>query len=138
MDDNHIVSALNFGFWDHLTTKRFDNMLWVRGIKHPFPNAYAANKTIRDVNAQIETIRQWRNRIAHYRSIFDKSPQRKYEEILTLIEWTCKATAQWVRDNSKVDAVMRHAPVELASDPRWMPVVAALAPPPSPAQSPAS
>jgi hypothetical protein len=40
MSDDHIVSSLHFGFWEHLTTKRFDRTLWLRGIKHNFPNAH--------------------------------------------------------------------------------------------------
>jgi len=41
LSDNHVVSSLTFGFWEHLTTKRFDRLLWIRGVQHNFPNAYA-------------------------------------------------------------------------------------------------
>lgn len=110
MNDDHIVSSLHFGFWDHLTTKRFDRLLWKNGIKHNFPNAYANNLTIRDVNARIQTVRQWRNRIAHHRAIFDKDPSRKFDETLELIRWSCADTADWVRKHSSFHEVLKSDP----------------------------
>jgi hypothetical protein len=111
MSDDHIVSSVQFGFWDHLTTKRFARTLWLRGIKHNFPNAYARNLTLADVNELIQRVRRWRNRIAHHRAIFDKDPARKYEETVRLIEWTCKDTADWVRALSTVEDALARSPL---------------------------
>lgn len=111
MSDDHIVSSPHFGFWDHLTTKRFERTLWLRGIKHNFPNAHAATLTLRDVNELIQRVRRWRNRIAHHRAIFDKEPERKHDEALRLIEWCCSDTAAWVRALSPVPEVLARRPV---------------------------
>ena len=110
MSDDHVVSSLSFGFWEHLTTKRFDRTLWLRGIKHSFPNAFKVGLTIRAVNARIQTARQWRNRVAHHRTLFDREPDRKFEEIVALIGWICEDTALWVRENSTVLAVLHERP----------------------------
>lgn len=110
MCDDHIVSSLSFGFWDHLTTKRFYRTLWHRGVKHNFPNAFAENKSVADINDLIQRVRRWRNRIAHHRAIFDKEPERKYAEVMTLIRWSCADTADWVESLSKVADVLRRRP----------------------------
>lgn len=110
LSDDHVVSSLTFGFWEHLTTKRFDRTLWLRGIKHNFPNAFKNGLVIHDVNEQIRRVRQWRNRIAHHRAIFDKDPARKFEAALTLIEWSCADTANWVRELSSVPALLARGP----------------------------
>lgn len=117
MNDDHVVSSLNFGFWDHLTTKRFERTLWLRGIKHNFPNAHADNLTRQDVNDLIQRVRRWRNRIAHHRAIFDKAPERKLTETLTLIEWVCSDTAQWVRDLTGVPEILKRSPIPAAPTP---------------------
>ena len=112
MSDDHLVSALNFGFWDHLTTKRFERLLWSKGIKHNFPNAYVQNLTLREVNALIQTVRQWRNRIAHHRAIFDKDPAKKFEQTISLIHYVCSDTALMVRSQSGLLEVLANPPFE--------------------------
>jgi len=113
MSDDHVVSSLNFGFWDHLTTKRFDRLLWLRGIKHNFPNAFSKGLTIRDINRKIQTVRQWRNRIAHHRAIFDMEPERKFDETIELIGFACADTADMVKTNSRVLEVLASPPFKL-------------------------
>lgn len=110
MTAHHVVSALTFGFWEHLTTKRFERYLWARGIQSVFPCA-PAGKTYEDVHTLIESVRRWRNRIAHHRAIFDKGPMRKHQEALDLIRWACADTSIWVASTSRV-------PVALALRPR--------------------
>lgn len=109
MTAHHIVSALTFGFWDHLATKRFDRLLWSAGVQRLFP--YAPKATSRDdVHARIEAVRRWRNRIAHHRCIFDKSPMRRHTEALELVGWICPDTRAWVAAESVVPAVLALRP----------------------------
>jgi hypothetical protein len=98
---HHVVSALTFGFWEHLTTKRFDRFLWAKGVQEIFPCA-PKGTTREDLHTLIESVRRWRNRIAHHRAIFDKGPMRKYQDTLALIKWVCGDTAAWVAASSKV------------------------------------
>lgn len=102
---HHIVSALTFGFWEHLTTKRFERYLWARGVQPVFPGAPNGH-TYEEVHRAIESVRRWRNRIAHHRAIFDKRPMRKHSEALDLIRWSCEETATYVASISKVPAAL--------------------------------
>ena len=106
---DHIASALTFGFWEHMTTKRFQRLLWNRGISYNFPGAHYS-KRLDDLHSLMEGVRRWRNRIAHHRAIFDKDPTRKYQEALELIKWVCPETAAWVTANSKVPAAIALRP----------------------------
>lgn len=108
MTNDHVVSALTFGFWEHLTTKRFERLLWSRGVNHVFP--HAANMRRQDVHDQIEKVRRWRNRIAHHEAIFDKGPSAKLQEVMELIKWTCPTTAAWVTKMCRLSATIDQRP----------------------------
>lgn len=109
LTSHHVVSALNFSFWEHLMTKRFERLLWSSGIKSSFPNA--PNRIGREeMRALIESVRRWRNRIAHHRAIFDKGPTRKHQDALFLIQWVCKDTGDWIAAASKVPAAIALRP----------------------------
>jgi hypothetical protein len=106
---HHIVSALNFSFWEHLMTKRFERFLWSNGINCSFPNA--PNRIGREeMRELIESVRRWRNRIAHHRAIFDKGPTKKHQDALFLIRWVCQDTGDWVAAASKVPAAIALRP----------------------------
>ena len=109
MTAHHIVSALNFGFWEHLATKRFERLLWAKGIWTMFPNA-PAKKTYEDLHTLVESVRRWRNRIAHHRAIFDKKPMGKHDDALELIKWVCIETGQWAASVSTVPAAIALRP----------------------------
>lgn len=109
MTAHHVVSALSFGFWQHLVTKRFDRLLWNSGIKAHFPNA-PAQKSREDLGELIEKIRKWRNRIAHHRAIFDKGPMSKYQAALELIKWSCPVTAAYVASIAQVPTAISLRP----------------------------
>ncbi len=109
MTAHHVASALTFGFWEHLTTKRFERLLWNRGIRHNFPGAKptATRQSLHDL---IESVRRWRNRIAHHRAIFDKDPTRKYQDTVELMKWACDDTANWVTTMSRVPQTINMRP----------------------------
>lgn len=82
----HITSALTFGFWVGLMTSAMDRQLWSNGIHNSFPNApkhYARP----DIHREIDEIREIRNDIMHYKSIFDKKPTTTIEKILTVTKY---------------------------------------------------
>lgn len=109
LTSHHIVSALNFALWEHLMTKRFERFLWPNGISCSFPNA--PNRIGReDMRELIESVRRWRNRIAHHRAIFDKGPAKKHQDALFLIQWVCQDTGEWVAASSKVPAAIALRP----------------------------
>lgn len=115
MTSNHVVSALTYGFWDHLTTRRFERMLWNGGITSQFPFAPPA-ATLDDLHGLIESTRRWRNRIAHHRAIYDKKPTGKHQDAIKLIKWACEDTGKWVSSVSRV-------PVAISLRPKPTPVL---------------
>lgn len=106
---HHVVSALSFGFWQHLLTKRFERLLWSNGLGSAFPGL-PSNVTRDDLYRRVESIRRWRNRIAHHRAIFDKGPTRKHSEAIELIRWSCQQTGEWVSSISNVPEVISSRP----------------------------
>ncbi|WP_156911877.1 Abi family protein [Kaistia adipata] len=106
---HHIVSALTFGFWEHLATKRFERYLWAKGVQPIFPCATKA-VTREEIQLLIEGVRRWRNRIAHHRAIFDKGPARKHNDALELIGLVCGDTRDWVRSMSTTTGVIQGRP----------------------------
>ncbi|WP_425404010.1 hypothetical protein [Hwanghaeella sp.] len=108
LTNHHICSALTFGFWEHLTIKRFSRLLWSRGLHHSFPNI--GTNTREDLHELIEKVRRWRNRIAHHRAIFDKGPSKKFQETMDLITLVCSDTADWTTSVSNVQQTISMRP----------------------------
>ncbi len=111
MTSHHVVSALTFGFWEHLLTKRFDRYLWAKGISRSFPNA-PEGTTATDIHKVVESVRRWRNRIAHHHAIFDKGPMKKHADALKLLEWICLDTHRWVASMSRLPRTLSMRPKE--------------------------
>lgn len=106
---HHLVSELSFGFWQHLLTKRFQRIVWARGVHTAFPNLPEAMDR-QDVFDRVETVRKWRNRIAHHKPIFDKGPTAKLQDTLELIHWVCADVAKWVTSASRVTGAIQMRP----------------------------
>lgn len=110
MTSHHLVSSLSFGFWQHLLTRRFERLLWSVDLRTVFPNL-PRSLARSDLYDKIEGIRQWRNRIAHHRAIFDKGPTRKYQDTLMLVRWVCNDVADWLTASAKVSAAIALRPL---------------------------
>jgi hypothetical protein len=109
MTSHHVVSSLTFAFWEHLATKRFERFIWAKGLRAVFPCA-PKDKTYEDLRLLVESVRRWRNRIAHHRAIFDKGPTKKHQDALDLIKWACEHTGQWVASSSTVPRSLTKRP----------------------------
>ncbi|WP_425073273.1 hypothetical protein [Sagittula sp. S175] len=109
MDTHHLVSALSFGFWEHLTTKRFQRYLFPRGFQKNFKCAPKSAK-LDDLHTLIESVRRWRNRIAHHNAIFDKGPSAKYQDTLKLIAWSSSDLETWVANRCRVNQIINARP----------------------------
>lgn len=108
---HHLVSELSFGFWQHMLTKRYQRILWPRGMQDAFPNL-PQSMGRQEVHDRVELIRKWRNRIAHHKPVFDQGPMRKHQEALQLIFWVCSDVADWVTSTSQVTAAIDLRPVK--------------------------
>lgn len=109
MDANHLVSSLSFGFWEDLTTKRFARYLFPKGFQKNFKHAPWDAK-LDDLHTLIESVRRWRNRIAHHNALFDKKPSSKYQDALKLISWSSPKMEAWVSARSRVNQIINMRP----------------------------
>ena len=111
MTSHHLVSSLSFGFWQHLLTRRFERLLWPRGMKDFFPNL--PNSMGRsEMYDRVEIVRKWRNRIAHHRAIFDQGPTKRYQETLQLVRWVSHDVSDWLTASSRVSAAIAIRPAQ--------------------------
>jgi hypothetical protein len=97
------------GFWQHMTTVRFERFLFPRGIQKTFRHAPWQKKR-QNLHDIVEGLRRWRNRIAHHNAIFDKGPAARYQEALDLIAWTSPDLSRWVAARSRVSQVINERP----------------------------
>ena len=105
----HVASCVSFSFWDHLCTQGWKTMLWAKGIKQSFPN-FPNNTDLVTLQRRIMEVRQWRNRIMHYKTVFDRQPTHKHNEILELLSWSSPDVRDFVRDVSRVSLIMNRRP----------------------------
>lgn len=108
-DAHHLVGSVSFGFWEHLAELRFQRYLFPRGVQRNFKHA-PLGANVRDLHDLIQSVRLWRNRIAHYKALFDKGPSAKYQDALTLISWTSPELAQWVSHRCGVQQIINRRP----------------------------
>lgn len=70
------VAELMFGFWSYLTDDLHEKTLWVPSLHAAFvPGADRAR-----LHAALSALREFRNRVAHHESVFDRRPEdhRRY------------------------------------------------------------
>jgi hypothetical protein len=58
----------------------------------------------------LEAIRKLRNRIAHHEPIFARNIPEDFQNILALIEFRSKVTAEWTLDNQQASALIKSRP----------------------------
>ena len=105
----HIASCLSFSFWDHLCTQGWRTMIWARGIQASFPY-FEDNIDLIKLQGRIMAIRQWRNRIMHYKTVFDRQPIHKHNEILELLSWASPELREFVKSVSRVSSILDRRP----------------------------
>lgn len=96
MSIDHIVSAMSFGFWVHLTTKNYAHLIWKGSLRTAFPHLPRDTK-LYEVHDALESIRRLRNRLAHHNAVFDKQPMSHFQGIQKVVGWICPET-RWLLD----------------------------------------
>lgn len=109
MTVNHVVSGLSFGFWLSLLTKRYEGVLWPAYFLSSFPGK-PANVDRQTLYQMADRFRVHRNRIAHHKPVFDRSPNAEYANMLKLISWVCPETRWLVASISNVNQVINARP----------------------------
>lgn len=110
MTHDHIIAGLSFGFWSQTLTKNFEHSgVWPAHIPQAFPHAPSGINR-KELYRRVDSIRSFRNRIAHHCAIFDKSPKAMHDEIMEMIGWACPETAWLVTGLSKVSQTINARP----------------------------
>jgi hypothetical protein len=93
-----VIAELKFAFWCHLFTRRYQGRIWDPHIKTAFPNlpaTYTAMQARQAIQAQLEPLRKFRNRIAHHEPILAEPLPARQLSIQSLITWRSAQVATW-------------------------------------------
>lgn len=104
-----VIPELKFVFWQRLFTSRHDHRLWDHYLRQVLPNL-TPTKTVAQLRQEIyddlEQIRILRNRVAHHEPVFARNLQDDLQEIVALIEYRAKETANWMMANQQASAIL--------------------------------
>jgi hypothetical protein len=102
-----LIAKLGFGFWVALCRRPYDHgrktgpQLWPHLVPRVFPYAPKPLRNRQAISDKLESIREFRNRIAHHEPIWDKKLLVQHSEILEVLGWMnppMKAAAQACSD----------------------------------------
>jgi hypothetical protein len=99
-----IIAELKFSFWVSLLGPSYDSTLWRKALYRGFQTGSGQKR--RDVHGRFNSLRRFRNRVAHHEPIFNRDPTQKYQEIIEAIGWMCRDTRAWTEHHSRVVAVI--------------------------------
>jgi hypothetical protein len=82
-----VVQEMSFGFWTSLLNSKYETMFHSIGAQ-VFPGMPRSGRTRAAASARFEDIRALRNRIFHFRRIWNRADlEQDYNRILEAIEW---------------------------------------------------
>jgi hypothetical protein len=93
-----VIAELKFAFWCNMFTSRHQIRVWDANIRNAFPNlppAYSPAQARQAIYDELDSLRKFRNRIAHHEPILtDPLPDRK-QSIQSLVNWRCAEVSHW-------------------------------------------
>jgi hypothetical protein len=99
-----VVAELKFAFWVGIMGPRYDATVWRESLFKTFQVGGSRARSV--VHGRFNTIRRFRNRVAHHEPIFHRPLQQMHDEIIEAIGWMCRDTADWAAHHSRFDDVM--------------------------------
>lgn len=111
MTVDHLISGLSFGFWLNLMTKKYEGVFWPNAFPICFPRKPPA-VTRQEIYDRADRLRILRNRLAHHKPIFDRSPSAEFQNILTLVSWVCDETHWFIKTISNVAQTVNARPTD--------------------------
>lgn len=105
-----VVSELPLGFWRFLLSGRYERSLWLPCLRDAFPGIKGRGMR-QDVHDVMRDLHVLRNRIAHHEPIHNRPLGKLHEQALTVAEWVCPVTRQWMARRSRVPTLLA-APLE--------------------------
>lgn len=93
-----VVAELKFAFWCHLFTGRHQVRVWDANIRKVFPNlpvAYTPSQARQAIYTELDSLRKFRNRIAHHEPILADPLLLRKQSIHSLVNWRCAEVSKW-------------------------------------------
>lgn len=106
---DRIISGISFGFWTHLMTVRFVPLIWRAGVRKHFPFA-PSSATVSSLQAELDRLSEYRNRIAHHKSLYDRAPAQLLTDITRFIGYRCPATALYAEATCSLEDLLSAPP----------------------------
>jgi len=100
-----VVAGLSFGFWSSLFGGQYEE-LWRRRLRHAFPHA----KQRKDVSTRIETLRLFRNRVAHHDCLLGQPVAARHQTMLEVASFVDPNAGAWLGAISRVDGQLAAKP----------------------------
>lgn len=108
-----VVADLKFVFWQNVFVKGQDSRIWNKHFASAFPG-YDKSLTVPQargrVHTTIDSIRRFRNRIAHHEPIFARNLGKDRDDIRRIVEWRRPGTAQWLGGVEEVTTLLGQRP----------------------------
>lgn len=96
---DRIVAKLTIGFWCRMLDRRYQNVLWQKGLHYWFPGM-SEDVHLSEFQDWMATIRDFRNRIAHHEPIFNKDPEMHFYLMLAIIGFICPDSYEFTKNMS--------------------------------------
>jgi len=93
-----VVAELAFAFWCHLFTSRYQVRVWDTNIRSAFPNmpiTHSAAQARQRMHIELDSLRKFRNRIAHHEPILADPFSHREASILSIIKWRNSELSDW-------------------------------------------
>jgi hypothetical protein len=104
--EGQTVSELSFGFWRFLITKKLTG-LWP-DLATAFPRA--PDRKRETVEEPIARLHDFRNRLAHHQRIWNRKPQERYRDLLSIAGYVDPGLPVWIEATSVVPRLLIQRP----------------------------
>lgn len=92
-----VIAELQFGFWKHLLSNRYEAILWTPNLRFAFPALWPQRRGT--VFEAVERAGALRNRIAHHEPIFSNHLVGELLNIQQVLGWISPAALEWAIAN---------------------------------------
>ena len=108
-----ISDRLSLGFWCHIFSWVYRDLLWHNQLQVVFPYMPFSVKPqggLLELHRRLQKFRMFRNKVFHHEPIYHQSPTAEFQNIDCLVGWRCKETQLLLRRLSDVSRVINQRP----------------------------
>jgi len=103
-----VVAALSYGFWSSLVGPggncQYETQFWQPALVKAFPHSASSRRAT--MSRSLESIRLFRNRIAHHEPIFRRHLAADHATLLRLADAIDHGLADYMSDHSRIPDVL--------------------------------